>query len=203
VDYLGTRPFVDREKIGVIGICGSGGFALSAAQIDPRIKAVATSVMYDISMAAKLAPKEEQKIQLKEIAEQRYIDFEAGHPAMAPKAQLGSVDAMDPVTREFAEFYQASRGYHHNSTTQFSLTSNPAFMNFSLLDHLEDISPRPILLIVGENAHSRFFSDAVYKKAQEPKEMYVVPGANHVDLYDKTDLIPFDKLDEFFTDNLK
>jgi fermentation-respiration switch protein FrsA (DUF1100 family) len=209
VDYLGTRPFVDRERVGAIGICGSGAFVLGAAQVDPRIKAVAASVMVDISRAAQegfpAAPltDEARRGLLDQLAAQRYADFEAGQPALGPRgAPIGFDENTDPIGREFGEFYSTPRGYHPNSITQFTLTSNLSFMNFSLLSHLEWISPRPILFVVGENAHSRFFSEDAYELAAEPKELHVVPNARHIDLYDRTDLIPFDKLEEFFTKNL-
>jgi uncharacterized protein len=209
VDYLGTRPFVDRERIGAIGICGSGAFALGAAQVDPRIKAVAASVMVDISRTAQegfpAAPltDEARRDLLDQLAAQRYADFEAGHPALGPRgAPIGFDENTDPIGREFGEFYSTPRGYHPNSITQFTLTSNLSFMNFSLLSHLEWISPRPILFVVGENAHSRFFGEDAYELAAEPKELHVVPAARHIDLYDRTALIPFDKLEEFFTKNL-
>jgi len=208
VDYLGTRPFVDRERIGAIGICGSGSFALSAAQVDRRIKAVATASMVDISRMAAKGPMdsltdEARGEMLDQLAEQRYIDFEAGQPALGPRgAPIGFDENTDPVGREFGEFYSTPRGYHPHSITQFTLTSTPAFMNFRLLDNIAWISPRPILLLAGEDAFSRYFSEDAYQAASEPKELHLVPDANHIDLYDRTDLIPFDKLEEFFTANL-
>lgn len=208
VDYLGTRPFVDRERIGGIGMCGSGGFLLSAAQVDPRLKAVATVVMYDISRASSKGwqdslTAEARNGMLDAIAQQRYADFEGYAPALTPRgAPIGFDDTTDPIGREFGEFYSTPRGYHPNSITQFTVTSMMSFMNFPLLTHIETISPRPILFVVGEHAHSRYFSEDAYDLAAEPKEFHVVPDAGHVDLYDKTDLIPFDKLSEFFTKNL-
>src|SRR6266511_2762352 len=207
VDYLGTRPFVDGERIGVVGICGSGGFGISAAQVDRRIKAIATTSMYDI---ARVYSKglgdtftEEDRIRiLDELAEQRYADFEAGHPALAPRLSIGVDSEKNPIGAEFSDFYTTPRGYHHNAITQVTLTSTMAYFNFSLLDHIEWVSPRPILFIAGEHAHSRYFSEDAYEAAADPKELLVVPNADHVDLYDKTDLIPFDKLEEFFTENL-
>lgn len=209
VDYLGTRSFVDRERIGAIGICGSGAFALSAAQVDRRIKAVVTSVMVDITWAAaNLGPTgpltDEQRAQaLDALAEQRYTDFLEGKPALGPRgAPIGFDENTEPIGREFGEFYSTPRGYHPNSITQFTLTGTTAFMNFSLLDRIKWISPRPILFIVGEQAHSRFFSENAFNEASEPKELHVVPDARHIDLYDRTDRIPFGKLEEFFTKNL-
>ncbi|WP_206797495.1 alpha/beta hydrolase [Amycolatopsis sp. MtRt-6] len=209
VDYLGTRSFVDRDRIGALGLCGSGAFSLSAAKVDHRIKAVATVVMYDhhrlFSKGFRDALTDEERNGiLDSLAEQRYADFESGVPTLVtPRpAPIGFDENTDPVGREFGEFYSTPRGYHHNSTTQFTMTSNLSFMNFPLLANLEWISPRPILIVVGEHAHSRYFGEDAYEAAAEPKELHVVPGAGHVDLYDKTDLIPFDKLDEFFSKNL-
>lgn len=206
VDYLGTRAFVDRAKIGAIGICGSGGFALSAAQVDPRIKAIATVSMYDISRMQResiTGTEEDRKQALAANAEQRYADFEAAAPVLTGRgATIGFDENTNPIAREFGEFYSTPRGYHHNALSQFTVTSTPSFVNFPLLEHIEWISPRPILLIAGTEAHSLYFSEDVYAVAAEPKELLTVPGANHVDLYDQTDLIPFDKLASFFTENL-
>jgi hypothetical protein len=208
VDYLGTRPFVDRERIGVIGMCGSGGLSLSATQVDRRIKAVAPVVMYDhhrlFSKGFRDSMTEEDRNNtLDAIAEQRYADFEGNQPVLTQRgAPIGFDENTDPIGREFGEFYSTPRGYHPNAITQFTMTSSMSFMNFPLLSNLKWISPRPILFVTGEHAHSRYFSEDAYELAAEPKELYVVPGAGHVDLYDKTDLIPFDKLEEFFTKHL-
>ncbi|RJS64031.1 alpha/beta hydrolase [Priestia filamentosa] len=209
VDYVGTRPFVDRNQIGAIGMCGSGGFAISAAQIDRRIKAIATVSMYDMSRVQANGfkdslTKEDRNRILDEIAEQRYAEFEGNEPALTPRgAPIGFDDNTDPIGREFGEFYSTPRGYHPNSITQFTVTSSMSFMNFPLLTYIKSISPRPILFIIGEYAHSRYFSEDAYKLAIEPKELFIVLNAGHVDLYDKTDVIPFDKLEAFFTENLK
>lgn len=213
VDYLGTRPFVDREKIGVIGICGSGGFSLTAAQVDHRIKAVATASMYDISDytrngLGRYITKEQRNQMLVQLGEQRWKDFEKGTPAMPqggfPIQPAKEVpEGLPPVFAEFYEYYGMKRGWHPNIVDNFTLTSAMAFTNFPLLTHLEDISPRPILLIMGENAHSRYFTEEAYEKAAEPKELVIVPEARHIDLYDREDIIPFDKLESFFKSNLK
>lgn len=208
VDYLGTRPFVDRERIGVIGMCGSGAFSLAATKVDRRIKAVATVVMYyhhrlfSQGFRDSMTDEERHRI-LDSLAEQRYADFERGTPTLTPRdAPIGFDETTDPIAREFGEFYSTPRGYHPNSITQFTTTSSLSFMNFPYLENLQWISPRPILLVTGEHAHSRYFTEDAYKQAAEPKELHVVPGAGHVDLYDKTSLIPFGKLEEFFTKNL-
>lgn len=212
VDFLGTRPFVDRNKIGVIGICGSGGFALTATQVDHRIKAVATTSMYDMSRVKrngwKDAMTDEQRNQyLDQLGEQRWKDFENGTPQLTPqfpKEPLTKVpEGLDPISSEFFEYYAMKRGFHPNSIGAFSISSDMSFFNFPLLNYISTISPRPILFIIGENAHSRYFSEDAYKMAAEPKELYIVPGARHIDLYDRVDMIPFDKLEAFFKANLK
>ncbi len=209
VDFLGTLPYVDREKIGAIGICGSGGFALNAAQVDTRIKAVATTAMYDISGVAREGwqngmTNEERRKVLDDLATQRWNDVDAGEPELPPTfPDSMPAEGPDPITREFFEYYVENRGRHPRSTGAFTITSGMAHINHGRLAHLKDISPRPILLITGEYAHSRYFSEDVYKDANEPKELCVVPGARHIDLYDRTDMIPFDKLETFFKDNLK
>ena len=214
VDFLGSRKFVDRERIGVIGICGSGSFAISAAKIDPRLKAIVTISMYDMGAANRNGLKhavtlEQRRQILAEAAEQRYVEFVGGKT----KYTSGTVHELDanstPIEREFYDFYRTSRGEYTPkgvtplTTTHPTLTSNVKFMNFYPFNDIETISPRPLLFITGENAHSREFSEDAYKRAAEPKELYVVPGAGHVDLYDRTSLIPFDKLEVFFKENLK
>ena len=208
VDFLGTRPFVDRNKIGVIGICGSGGFALTAAQVDHRIKAVATASMYDMSRVIRKGWKdtmsdEQRSKLLDQLGEQRWKDFENGSPLLPqgfPKEAADSIpEGLDPISSEFWEYYAMPRGHHPRSHGPFTQTSNMAFMNFPLLNYIDTISPRPILFIMGEKAHSRYFTEDAYKMAAEPKELYIVPGARHIDLYDRTDMIPFDKLTDFFT----
>lgn len=207
VDYLGTRPFVDREKIGAIGICGSGGFAISAAQVDTRIKAVATASMYDISITGNSMDSEQLKETLDQIGEQRWKDFESGEPEYIPsfpaKADNSVPEGLDPVSEEFYSYYGLERGHHPNARGGFTTTSQLSFFNFQLLNHIDTISPRPILFIMGENAHSRFFSEDAYAAASEPKELYIVPDAIHIDLYDKVDKIPFDKMESFFNEAFK
>jgi len=213
VDYLGTRDFVDREKIGVIGICGSGGFSLTAAQVDKRIKAVATASMYDISSMIRdgfgYTLSDEQRNQtLEQLGKQRWEDFENGSPAV-PMGFPGEPadiipEGLNPIMEEFFEYYGMKRGHHPNAGASFTNTSALSFMNFPLMSHLADISPRPILFIVGENGHSNYYSEEAFEKAAEPKELVVIPGARHIDLYDGGDnnYIPFDKLESFFKENL-
>jgi len=112
-------------------------------------------------------------------------------------------EGLDPISSEFWEYYAMARGHHPRSHGPFTKTSDMAFMNYPLMNYINTISPRPILFIIGENAHSRYFAEDAYKMAAEPKELYIVPGARHIDLYDRTDMIPFDKLTAFFSGNLK
>ena len=208
VDYLGLQNFVDREKIGVIGICGSGGFSLSATQMDTRIKAVATMSMYDMTVASRLGMDQEAIKEAKDkISQQRWVDAENGYPEYIPffpETPLDEVPAgIEEPTAEWFRFYAVKRGHHPHARGGFTTTSNLAFMNYKLLDYIQEISPRPILFVMGDRAHSKFFSEDAYAAAKEPKELFVVEDAEHIDLYDRVDRIPFDKLEAFFKEHLK
>ena len=208
VDFLGTLTHVDRERIGAIGICGSGGFALSAAQVDTRIKAVATAAMYDISGLHRDGWQggvsgDERRKTLEDLAAQRWTDVDAGEPQLTPTfPDEIPAEGLDPITSEFFEYYVADRGHHPRSIGGFTITSAMSHINFGGVRHLGDISHRPILLVTGDHAHSRYFSDNVFEQATGPKDLVVVPGARHIDLYDSTDLIPFDALEAFFLEHL-
>ena len=213
VDYLGTQPFVDRERIGAIGICGSGSFVISAAKIDPRMKAIATVSMYDMGAANRNALNHSQSVkQRKQIiaaaAEQRWVEF-AGGETQYTSGTVHELTADTPaIQREFYDFYRTPRGEYTPKdgsaelTTHPTLTSNVKFMNFYPFNDIETISPRPMLFITGDQAHSREFSEVAYKLAAEPKELVIVRGPGHVDLYDRVNLIPFDKLESFFSEHL-
>lgn len=214
VDFLGTRPFVDRERIGVIGICGSGSFAISAAKIDPRLKAIATISMYDMGAANRNGLRhgvtlEQRKKVLEEAAAQRYVEFNGGETKYTSGTVHELTEASTPIEREFYAFYRTPRGGVTPAgsspllTTHPTLASNVKFMNFYPFTDIETISPRPMLFIAGENAHSIEFSEDAYRLAAEPKELFIVPGAGHVDLYDRVNLIPFEKLARFFKESLK
>ena len=214
VDYLGTRDFIDRNRIGALGICGSGSFVISAAKIDPRMKAIATVSMYDMGAANRNALNHsqtlEQRIQIiADAAQQRYVEFTGGKTEYTSGTVHELTAASHPIQREFYDFYRTPRGEFTPKgsspelTTHPTLTSNVKFMNFYPFNDIETISPRPMLFITGDQAHSKEFSEDAYKRAGEPKELYYVKGAGHVDLYDRVDLIPFNKLTDFFTKNLK
>ncbi len=210
VDFLGTRQFVDRERIGVIGVCGSGSFVISAAKIDPRMKAIATVSMYDMGAANRDGLRhgqtlEQRKKIIADAAQRRYVEFTGGEIEYTGGTTHVLNSETHPIQREFYDFYRTPRGQFTpkgsspKHTTHPTLTSNVKFMNFYPFNDIETISPRPMLFITGEIAHSREFSEDAFKRAAEPKELVVIPGAGHVDLYDRVKLIPFDKLANFFT----
>ena len=210
VDCLGLLPNVDRERIGIIGICGSGGMALNAAAVDKRVKAVVTSTMYDISRVSSKGYNDsvtlEQRTQmLEQLSRQRWRDAERGAPAYQPPYnELKGGEAQFLV--DYHNYYRTPRGYHVrsvNSGNSWTQTTPLSFMNMPILTYIKEISPRPLLLIHGENAHSRYFSETAYAAAAEPKELVIIKGANHVDLYDQMDKIPFDKIADFFGKTLK
>lgn len=207
VDFLRAHPSVDREQIGAIGVCGSGSFVISAAKIDPRIKAIATVSMYDMGAASRNGLRhsvtvEQRKASIEAAARQRDVEFAGGATKFTGGTPEGLDDKSSPIDREFYDFYRTARGHSANTTTHPTLSSNPKFMNFYPLTDIETISPRPTLFIAGADAHSREFSEDAYRLAGEPKELVIVPGAGHVDLYDRVNLIPFDKLSSFFRSNL-
>lgn len=207
VDFLGLQAFVDRERIGIVGICGSGGFALSAAQCDTRIRAVATVSMYDMSSAVRGGMSKEEVQMIKErLSLQRWTDAENGYPEYLPgfpEHPIESVpeDIPEPGA-EWFRFYALKRGHHPNARGGFTTTSDLSMMNFKLLDYIDEISPRPILFVVGDRAHSKFFSENAYAAAAEPKEIYQVEDAEHIDLYDRRDRIPFEKIAGFIMKNM-
>lgn len=210
VDFLGLHPKVDRERIGILGICGWGGMALNAAAVDKRVKAVAASTMYDMSRVMAKGYNDsmslaERATLLENLGQQRWADAKAGKPAVGP-VSLELEGGEPQFVVEYAGYYKSKeRGFHPraiNSNASWTLTNPLSFMNMPLLSYIEEIAPRPLLLIHGEKAHSRYFSKTAFAAAAEPKELVIVEGANHVDLYDQLDKIPFDKLTEFFSENL-
>lgn len=213
VDYLGTRDFIDRDRIGVLGICGSGGFSISAAKVDPRLKAVATVSMYDMGAVTRnglnhSVTKEQRKALLAKAAEQRYTEYTTGKQIFMNYLPEKPDAHTDAVTREFWDFYRTPRGavvpkgMTLQQTENRTLASEVRFVNFYPFEDIDTISPRPMLFITGDQAHSKEFSEDAFKRAGEPKELYYVKGAGHVDLYDRADLIPWAKLEGFFKTNL-
>lgn len=216
VDYLGTQNVVavDRQRIGAVGICASCGFVISAAKIDPRIRAIATVSMYDMGAVSRNGLRHSQSLAerqaiISNAAQQRWVELEdpsqTQYTGGTPNELTPSTDA---VSREFYDFYRTSRGEvtppgsTPELTTHPTLTSSLKFMNFYPFHDIDSIAPRPLLFISGDQAHSREFSEDAYARAVQPKEMLWIPGAGHVDLYDRVDLIPFDRLTQFFQTNL-
>jgi len=207
VDFLGTLSFVDREKIGTIGICGSGGFSIAAASMDARIKAVVTSAMYDISGMSGMKGEMRNRM-LQGAAAQRWAYVDAGEPEVQyayPEAPLDEVpDNIQGLNREWWTFYATHRGWHPNARANSNSASQGDMMTFPGTHHIDDISPRPILFVTGDIAHSRGMSEDAYSRAVEPKELFIAEGGvMHIDLYDDVTKIPFDKIESFFKTNLK
>lgn len=213
IDFLGIQENIDRDKVGIIGICGFGGFALNATAADKRVKAVAVTSMYDMSRVnAKgyfdATTPEQRTEQLKQMSYQRWEDAKNGAPALSPQGLPNEITGNEPqFVQDYFDFYKTKRGFHPrsiNSNGSWTATNSMSFMNMPILSYIDEISPRPMLIIAGSEAHSRYFSEDAYKAAKEPKELMIIDGAVHTDLYDggNKNYIPFDKLESFFNESL-
>ena len=211
VDYLGTLKYVDREKIGAIGICGSGGFLIGAAAIDIRIKAVVTISLYDIPHLTADINIENWIESVKQLKKERWNDVDNGRPEYPiyyePDREYEDGHYPSTPNEEYDKiwrvFYSTKRGHHPRSTGGFTYTSLFSIQNLLVTENIEKISPRPISFIYGEKAeNSKQFSIETYHNAEEPKDLVIIKNATHIDLYDNVEFIPFDYLDEFFEDNL-
>lgn len=212
IDFLGLQKNVNREKVGIIGICGFGGFALNATAVDKRVKAVAVTSMYDMSRVTaqgyfdSMTPEQRTQI-LEQMSQQRWVDAENGTTALSGMGLPSEITGQEPeFVQGYFNYYKTDRGFHPrsiNSNSSWTITNGFSLMNMPILTNIKEISPRPVLIIAGENAHSRYFSEDAYKAANEPKELMIIPGKVHTDLYDQLDVIPFDKLNTFFSENLK
>lgn len=212
VDYLSTRNDVDKERIGILGICGWGGLAINAAAIDTRIKATVSSTMYDMSRVTENGYFDEadnadaRNAMREQLNTQRTEDYRNGTYALAG----GVVDPLPEDAPQFVKdyhaYYKTQRGYHKrslNSNGGWNKTSSLSFLNMPLLSFAGEIR-NAVLLIHGEKAHSRYFSEDTFKKLKgDNKELMIIPGASHTDLYDNLDKIPFDKIEQFYRENLK
>ena len=225
VDFLSTLPNVDANRIGIIGICGWGGLALNAAAIDTRIKATVATTMYDMSRVNangyfdyEKTPEQlaaERQTNRENLNRQRTEDYRNGVYARAGGVP-DDVSQMPQFVKDYYAYYKTKRGYHKrslNSNAGWNTTSALSFMNMPLLTYIAEIK-NPVLIVHGENAHSRYFSETAFenmtgtKRAGDDtvagnKELLIIPGANHVDLYDNLNAIPFDKIEKFFADNLR
>jgi fermentation-respiration switch protein FrsA (DUF1100 family) len=211
VDYLSTLDGVNPERIGIIGICGWGGLALNAAAMDTRIKATVASTMYDMSRVNANgyfdATDADARYKLREqLNAQRTQDYRSGACALAGGVADSLPEDAPFFVKDYYDYYKTKRGYHErslNSNAGWNVTSSLSFINMPQLAYIDEIR-NAVLVIHGEKAHSRYFSEDAFKKLKgENKELMIIPGAVHTDLYDKTDLIPFDKLESFFNEYLK
>ncbi|MGK9264488.1 alpha/beta hydrolase [Sinorhizobium meliloti] len=209
VDYLGLQPYIDRQRIGVIGICGWGGMALNAVAVDKRVKAVVATTMYDMTRVMSKGyndsvTPEQRGEALEQLSHQRWADAEKNMPAyQSPYNELKGGEPQFLV--DYHDYYMTPRGYHPravNSGNAWTQTTPLSFMNMPILTYIAEISPRPLLLIHGEKAHSRYFSETAFAAAAEPKELMIIPNASHTDLYDRMDKIPFDRIADFFGQHL-
>lgn len=187
--------------------------SLNAAAVDKRIKAVVTTSMYDMSRVMSKGyfdamTAEERSAALEQLNQQRWVDAANGEPTMAPPGlpEPEALTGEEPqFVKDYVDYYRTPRGFHTrslNSNGSWTITNSLSFMNMPLLTYIAEIAPRPVLLIAGENAHSRYFTEDAYKAAGEPKEMMIIDGLVHTDLYDQIDKIPFDRIDAFFGEHL-
>lgn len=211
VDFLSTCDLVDPERIGIIGICGWGGMAINAAAIDTRIKATVASTMYDMSRVNANgyfdSMDADQRYELrKQLNAQRTVDAKNGSYELGGGVVDPLPDDAPFFVKDYYDYYKTDRGYHArslNSNNGWNKTSSLSFINMPILAYSDEIRSA-VLLIHGEKAHSRYFSEDAFKKLKgENKELMIIPGASHTDLYDRMDVIPFDKLEGFFEENLK
>lgn len=211
VDYLLTRDDVDSERIGIIGICGWGGFAINAAAMDTRIKATVASTMYDMSRVNANgyfdSMNADQRYELKkQLNEQRTVDARNGSYERAGGVVDPLPDDAPQFVKDYYAYYKTPRGYHPrslNSNDGWNKTSSLSFINMPILSYCDEIRSA-VLLIHGEKAHSRYFSEDTYKRLKgNNKRLLIIPGANHTDLYDNLSVIPFDEIDKFMKEAMK
>nr|WP_242003492.1 alpha/beta hydrolase [Culicoidibacter larvae] len=210
VDFLSVQDNVDSEKIGIIGICGWGGMALNAAAMDTRIKATVASTMYDMTRSKAQGYNDsldaEGRYQIRQSLNiQRTLDYKNGYYDLAGGVVDPLPDDAPQFVKDYYAYYKTSRGYHErslNSNNGWNITSTLSFMNMPILQYADEIRSA-CLLVHGEKAHSLYFSQDAFKKLTgDNKELLIIPNANHTDLYDKMDIIPFDKIQKFFEDNI-
>ena len=212
MDYLATRPDVDPERIGILGVCGFGGFAVNAAAMDTRIKATVAVTMYDMTRVSAKGyfdaednadARHEMK---KRLNAQRTEDYRRGTYAHAGGNPEKAPEDAPQFIKDYVDFYKTERGYHARSLGSnegFNTTAVLSMINMPILAYADEIRSA-VLLVHGEKAHSRYFSEDTYKKLKgDNKELLIVPGAVHTDLYDHTDVIPFDRIEAFYREYLK
>lgn len=211
VDFLSVQNNVDCDKIGIIGICGWGGMALNAAAIDTRIKATVTSTMYDMTRVNANGYFDEEDSEearyekRKALNAQRIADYKNGTYQRAGGVVDPLPDDAPFFVKDYYDYYKTNRAYHKrslNSNEGWNTTSSLSFLNMPILQYSNEIRSA-VLMIHGEKAHSCYFSKDAFKKLTgDNKELMIIPNAVHTDLYDRTDIIPFDKIETFFKDNM-
>lgn len=212
IDFLSIQENVDPERIGIIGICGWGGMALNAAAIDTRIKATVASTMYDMTRVNAKGyfdseDSEEARYEKRKfLNKQRIVDYKSGKYMLAGGVVNTLPEDAPFFVKNYFDYYKTKRGYHErslNSNGGWNITSSLSFLNMPILQYSNEIRSS-VLIIHGEKAHSCYFSYDAYKNLKgNNKELLIIPNAVHTDLYDQMDIIPFDKLEQFFVDNLK
>ena len=211
VDFLSNQPDVAPDKIGIIGICGFGGFGLNAAAMDTRIKATVTSTMYDMTRVSANgyfdSMDEKARYELKvSLNKQRTEDFKNGNYAPAPRLPEKLTGEEPQFVKDYYDYYKTQRGFHKrsiNSNGNWNMTSSLSLINMPILKYNDEIKSA-VLVMHGDKAHSKYFSEDAFKNLKgNNKELLIIPDASHVDLYDNMDKIPFDKLTEFFNTYLK
>ena len=212
VDFLSVQDNVDPERIGIIGICGWGGMAINAAAMDTRIKATVASTMYDMTRVNANGYFDSEDTsdarfeKKKAMNAQRTADYKNGSYALAGGVVNPLPEDAPQFVKDYYAYYKTERGYHPrslNSNSGWNVTSSLSFMNMPILQYSHEIRSA-VLLVHGEKAHSRYFSEGAYEKLTgDNKELLIIPGASHVDLYDRTNVIPFEKLRSFFEEYLK
>lgn len=211
VDYLSNRKDVDPERIGILGICGFGGFGLNAAAMDTRIKATVASTMYDMTRVSARgyfdSMDENARYELKQtLNKQRTEDFKNGTYAKAPGLPEKLTGDEPQFVQDYYGYYKTPRGFHKrsiNSNGNWNTTSSLSLINMPILQYSDEIRSA-VLIIHGEKAHSRYFGEDAYKKLKgDNKELLIIKDANHVDLYDNLEKIPFDKIEAFYREYLK
>lgn len=212
IDFLSIQENVDPERIGIIGICGWGGMALNAAAIDTRIKATVASTMYDMTRVNAKGyfdseDSEEARYEKRKfLNKQRIVDYKSGKYMLAGGVVNTLPEDAPFFVKDYFDYYKTKRGYHErslNSNGGWNITSSLSFLNMPILQYSNEIRSS-VLIIHGEKAHSCYFSYDAYKNLKgNNKDLLIIPNAVHTDLYDQMDIIPFDKLEQFFVDNLK
>ena len=212
VDFLSVQNNVDPDKIGIIGICGWGGMALNAAAVDTRIKATVTLTMYDMTRVNANGyfdnedSEESRYEKRKELNAQRIVDYKNGTYQRAGGVIDPLPDDAPFFVKDYYDYYKTDRAYHKrslNSNDGWNLTSALSFLNMPILQYSNEIRSA-VLMIHGEKAHSCYFSKDAFKKLTgDNKELMIIPNAVHTDLYDQTDIIPFDKIEKFFKENMQ